>query len=66
MMAVFIHLTRIIHSSFLVLFYMNSIIHFPYLNPEQQPPVSLLQLLLAALQISRMLLLFLQPLNVLH
>lgn len=37
-----------------------------HLDPEQQPPVGLLQLLLAALQLASVLLLLLQPPDVLH
>lgn len=39
---------------------------FYYLDPEQQPPVGLLQLLLTALQLASVLLLLLQPPDVLH
>jgi len=41
-------------------------VRFGYLDPQQQPPVGLLQLLLAALQLPSVLLLFLQPPDVLH
>jgi len=37
-----------------------------YLDPEQQPPVRLLQLLPAAVELAGMQLLLLQPLDVLH
>lgn len=53
-----VHIVTVLHEHYYPL--------FPHLNPEQKSSVSLLQLLLAALQLSRMLLLFLQPLNVLH
>ena len=39
---------------------------FYYLDPQQKPPVGLLQLLLTALQLPSVLLLLLQPPYVLH